>query len=141
MMMLAREYGRGPMPLARAAEEELLPLPYLEQLVAPLRREGLIVSHRGAHGGYELARRPEQIAMGEVVRALEGPIVPMGCAPEDPAHATCIRGEFCSAQLLWIRIRDAVAGALDGTTLSELVPERVDREVPSGVTLLSMAKS
>ena len=124
MMLLARAHGDGPLPLARVAESELLPLPYLEQLVAPLRRDGLVRSRRGAHGGYELARPPEEITMGEVVRALEGPIRPMICAPEDPAHVACFRGELCSAQLLWSRVRDAVAGALDSTTLAELVPER-----------------
>ena len=122
MMMLARQYGDGPVPLTKLAEDEALPLPYLEQLIAPLRRDGLVVSRRGARGGYELARSPESIVMGEVIRSVEGPIVPMMCAPEDPSHATCIRGEFCSAQLLWSRIRDAVAGVLDSTRLSELVP-------------------
>lgn len=122
MMMLARQYGEGPLPLAKVAQVELLPLPYLEQLVAPLRRDGLVVSHRGAHGGYELARRPEEITMGEVLRALEGPITPMMCAPEDESHAWCVRGEYCSAQVLWTRIRDAVSGVLDSTRLSELVP-------------------
>lgn len=121
MMLLARQYGEGPLPLARVAELEDLPLPYLEQLAAPLRRDGLIRSHRGVHGGYELARAPDQITMGEVVRSLEGPITPMACAPEDEAHATCVRGEFCSAQLFWGRIRDAVVEVLDTTKLSELV--------------------
>lgn len=122
MMMLARQYGQGPLPLAKVAETELLPLPYLEQLVAPLRRDGLIVSHRGFRGGYELSRSPETITMGEVLRSLEGPIMPMVCAPEDPQHMCCVRGEYCSAQLLWTRIRDAVAGVVDSTRLSELVP-------------------
>jgi Rrf2 family protein len=121
MMLLARQYGHGPLPLARMAELEELPLPYLEQLAAPLRRDGLIRSHRGTRGGYELARAPELITMGEIVRSLEGPIMPMVCAPEDPSHATCVRGEFCSAQALWARIRDAVAGVLDTTKLSDLV--------------------
>lgn len=132
MMMLARRHGDGPLPLVRVAELESLPLPYLEQLAAPLRRAGLLVSHRGAAGGYELARRPDAIRMGEIVRALEGPIVPMVCAPEDPAHATCIRGDYCSAQGLWARIRDAVAGVLDGTTLADLV---VDAPGPSRLPL------
>lgn len=125
MMLLARGYGDGPLPLARIAELEELPLPYLEQLAAPLRRDGLIRGHRGVRGGYELARSPELITMGEVVRSLEGPIMPMVCAPEDPDHATCLRGEYCSAQLLWARIRDAVAGVLDSTKLSDLAPAGV----------------
>ncbi|MDQ3928177.1 MAG: Rrf2 family transcriptional regulator, partial [Chloroflexota bacterium] len=133
MIKLARQYGEGPVPLAKLAETELLPLPYLEQLVAPLRRDGLVVSHRGVHGGYELARSPEEITMGAVLRSLEGPIVPMVCAHEDEDHATCLRGEYCSAQVLWTRLRDAVAGVLDSTRLSDLAPDRVfEREVTGG---------
>jgi DNA-binding IscR family transcriptional regulator len=48
--------------------------------------------------------------------------MPMVCAPEDEAHTTCVRGEYCSAQLLWTRIRDALANVLDSTILAELVP-------------------
>jgi len=122
MAHLARQYPGGPLPLSKVAEVEELPLAYLEQLTAPLRRDGLIRSHRGVRGGYALARDPSRITMGEVVRSLEGPIMPMVCAPEDEAHATCVRGEYCSAQLLWTRIRDALAGVLDSTMLSELIP-------------------
>ncbi|MDP9381705.1 MAG: Rrf2 family transcriptional regulator [Chloroflexota bacterium] len=136
MMLLARQYGDGPLPLARVAEIEELPLSYLEQLAAPLRRDGLIRSQRGAQGGYELARAPEFITMGEVVRSLEGPIMPMMCAPEDEAHATCVRGEFCSAQVLWSRIRDAVTGVLDTTKLSDLASPLAGRDTPGERTPL-----
>lgn len=121
MMMLGRQYGAGPLSLAKVAEVEDLPLPYLEQLVASLRRDGLVVSHRGVRGGYELAHPPTEITMGEVLRSLDGPIMPMVCATENQADVACIRGEFCSAQLLWLRIRDAVVDVLDSTRLSELV--------------------
>ena len=58
-----------------------------------LREAGLVVSTRGAHGGYELARPPEDITMGEVLRALEGPIAPMICATDDPEHARHLRSQ------------------------------------------------
>ena len=127
MIALARRYGEGPVPLAKVAETDEMPLPYLEQLAAPLRRDGLIASQRGVRGGYALARPPALISMGEVVRSLEGPITPMMCAPEDPSHAACVRGEFCTAQVLWARIRDAVAGVLDSTSLAELVEPATER--------------
>ncbi len=128
MMMLGRQYGNGPLSLARVSEAEELPLPYLEQLVAALRRDGLVVSHRGVRGGYELARPPDRITMGEVLRSLEGPIMPMVCATEDEAEMSCIRGEYCSAQLLWTRIRDAVVGVLDSTLLSDLLAQPAPSE-------------
>ena len=83
MVQLGRHYGAGPASLAEIAAEEELPRPYLEQLVMSLRDAGLVVSTRGARGGYELTRRPADIAMADVLRALEGPIAPMICATED----------------------------------------------------------
>ena len=125
MVQLARHFGTGPASLAGIAAEEDLPRAYLEQLVVSLREAALVVSTRGAHGGYELARSPDAITMGEVLRALEGPIAPMVCASDDPEHAiTCDRSARCTVSVLWVRVRDAVTGALDSMTLADLAPER-----------------
>jgi len=125
MVQLARHVGTGPASLAGIAAEEDLPRAYLEQLVVSLREAGLVVSTRGAHGGYELSRPPEQITMGQVMRALEGPIAPMICASDDPEHSTtCDRSARCTVSVLWVRVRDAVTGALDSMTLADLAPER-----------------
>jgi Rrf2 family cysteine metabolism transcriptional repressor len=126
MVQLGRHYGQGPASLAEIAAEEDLPRAYLEQLVMSLRDAGLVVSTRGAHGGYELAREPGEIRMSEVLRALEGPIAPMICATDDPEHAViCDRSSRCTVNLLWVRVRDAIAGALDGMTVADLVPPRI----------------
>ena len=126
MVQLGRHFGSGPASLAEIAAEEDLPRAYLEQLAMGLREAGLVLSTRGAHGGYELARAPQDIRMGEVLRALEGPIAPMFCASDDPEHATtCDRSASCTVNLLWVRVRNAIVGALDGMTLAELVPLRV----------------
>lgn len=128
MVQLGRHYGAGPASLAEIAAEEELPRPYLEQLVMSLRDAGLVVSTRGARGGYELTRPPAEIAMADILRALEGPIAPMICATEDdhPGHElACDRTARCSVNLLWVRIRDAISGTLAGMTLAELVPERI----------------
>jgi Rrf2 family protein len=130
MVQLGRHVGRGPASLAEIAAEEDLPRAYLEQLVVSLREAGLVTSTRGAHGGYELARPPETISMAEVLRALEGPIAPMMCASDDPEHATlCDRSARCTVNILWVRVRDAVAGALDSMTLADLVPPRTPSPV------------
>ena len=73
MVQLGRHHGTGPASLAEIAAVEDMPRAYLEQLAFVLRDAGLVVSTRGAHGGYELARPPEAIHMSEVLRALEGP--------------------------------------------------------------------
>jgi Rrf2 family transcriptional regulator, cysteine metabolism repressor len=123
MVQLGRHVGHGPASLAEIAAEEDLPRAYLEQLVMSLRDAGLVTSTRGARGGYELARPAGDIRMGEILRALEGPIAPMICATDDPEHGTtCDRSARCTVNVLWIRVRDAVSGALDSMTLADLVP-------------------
>ena len=126
MVQLARHYGTGPASLAGIAAEEDLPRAYLEQLVVNLREAGLVVSTRGAHGGYELGRPPQDIAMSEVLRALEGPIAPMICASDDPEHATtCDRSSRCTVNVLWVRVRDAITSTLDSMSLADLAPPRL----------------
>jgi Rrf2 family protein len=122
MAQLARRHGTGPASLTEIAEQEDLPRAYLEQLVISLRDEDLVRSTRGAHGGYELTRSPEKIVMGDVLRALEGPIAPMICVTDDPNHMTCERSGHCTVNFMWVRVRDAIAGALDSMTLADLVP-------------------
>ncbi len=125
MVQLGRRYGTGPASLAEIAADEDLPRAYLEQLVMSLRDADLVISTRGAHGGYELNRPPTDIRMSEILRALEGPIAPMVCATDDPEHATiCDRTARCTVNLLWVRVRDAISGALDSMTLADLVPQR-----------------
>jgi Rrf2 family protein len=131
MVQLGRHYGSGPASLAEIAALEDMPRAYLEQLAFVLRDAGLVVSTRGAHGGYQLARSPESILMSEVLRALEGPLAPMICATEDDAHDACARTSSCTVNYLWIRVRDAVAGALDGVTLADLVPQRIVEVQPA----------
>ena len=144
MVQLGRHYGTGPASLAEIAAAEDMPRAYLEQLAFVLRDAGLVVSTRGAHGGYQLAREPQAILMSEVLRALEGPLAPMICATDEPGHdLACDRTSSCTVNLLWIRVRDAVAGALDGVTLADLVPPRQialqPRPAPAETTTLEGA--
>jgi Rrf2 family protein len=126
MVQLGRRHGAGPVSLAEVAESEQLPLAYLEQLVARLRKSELVTSTRGAHGGYELARSPEAITMAEVVQALEGTVAPMQCLT-DPVTSRVLcnheldADESCATKLLWTRVHAGVNRALEQTTLAELV--------------------
>ena len=83
MVELGRQSPEQPTSLKAIADAEGLPLAYLEQVVARLRKAGLVMSARGAHGGYWLARPAEEIAMDEVVQALEGAIAPMECLVDE----------------------------------------------------------
>jgi Rrf2 family transcriptional regulator, cysteine metabolism repressor len=126
MVELGRTADSGPVSLAAVADAEQLPLSYLEHLVAKLRAADLVVSTRGAHGGYQLARPPEEIEMLEVVQALEGPITPMECFHEErEGKVLCSHegdgGRACATKVLWTRVQGGVTKALAGTTLAELV--------------------
>jgi Rrf2 family protein len=126
MVELGRSASSGPVALSAIAEAEMLPLSYLEHLVAKLRGAGLVTSTRGAHGGYRLARPADQIDMLEVVQALEGPIAPMECFHVEPeGRVLCSHegdeGRHCATKLLWTRVQGGVTKALTGTTLADLV--------------------
>jgi Rrf2 family protein len=126
MVALGRDALERPTSLKAIAASEGLPLSYLEHVVADLKRAGLVTSSRGAHGGYQLARPAEDIAMDEVVIALEGAIAPMECFVQVPTERVACshegdRGMSCSTRLLWMRVQGGVIRALQGTTLSELV--------------------
>lgn len=126
MVELGRQYGRPPTSLKAIAEAEGLPLSYLEHVVADLKRAGLVEATRGAHGGYRLERPPDEIAMDEVVTALEGTLAPMECFVSLPTQrVNCShevdRGHSCATKLLWTRVQGGVLRVLKGTTLAELV--------------------
>ncbi len=89
MVELGRQSPEHPTSLKAIADAEGLPLAYLEQVVARLKRAGLVMSARGAHGGYWLARPAEEIPMDEVVQALEGAIAPMECFVSRSHRARC----------------------------------------------------
>src|SRR3989442_10584227 len=123
MVDLARHYGERPRSLTDISQSEMLPLAYLEQLVKLLREADppLVISTRGAHGGYRLSRKPIDMTMGEIVRVLEGPIAPMICATEGEMTQICGFLDSCKTRYLWTKLRDVVARTLDSMTLADLV--------------------
>jgi FeS assembly SUF system regulator len=105
---------------ARAlAEETHLPLPVVSKLLKTLAREGVLASHRGAKGGYSLARRPETLSVAEIIRMLEGPIALTECGVHP---GQCAQETSCSVRAPWQRINEVIAGALQDVTLAELLP-------------------
>ncbi len=123
----SRQPRPQPVSLKVIAESESLPLAYLERIVALLKKAELVESTRGAHGGYRLARAPEDIRMDEVVLALEGAVAPMTCFVDDSDTGRVLcnheedKGHGCATKLLWMRVQGGVVRALQGTTLADLV--------------------
>ena len=99
---------------------------YLEQLMRKLRSAGLIVSGRGAQGGYKLARPANEISVGDVLRALEGSLEAVTCGGEDNS---CQGADLCVTKFVWERINSSIRDTVDSIKLSQLVEEsRLMRE-------------
>ena len=82
MVVLARRHGRGPVLIGDLAEEEAIPKKFLENILLGLKHRGLLHSRKGPHGGYQLARTPKQISVGEIIRALAGPLALVSCVSQ-----------------------------------------------------------
>jgi Rrf2 family protein len=135
MIALAHNYGSGPMSIAAVSKSSAIPTAYLEQLIGPLRRAGLVESKRGARGGYQLTRSPEHVTVGDVYRVMEGPVAPMDCVSENADDQTCPLIEGCETRPVWLKMRDAIAGTLDSMTLADLIEQSPRRQSPGTIVL------
>lgn len=119
---LARHYGDGPLQCAEIASRQKIPEAYLDQLLSSLRRAGIVRSVRGPHGGHELARPPDELTLGDVVIALEGPVVPQefvhGAASADDPD---VWAAACAVRDAWHAATEASQRVLDTTTIRQLV--------------------
>jgi Rrf2 family protein len=134
MVALAKNYGQGPMSIASVAKSSSVPPAYLEQLIGPLRRAGLVESKRGARGGYQLSRSPELMRVGEIYRVMEGPVAPMECVSEDLTEQTCPLIDGCETRPVWLKMRDAMVETIDSITLADLISQgqaRRERTLPT----------
>lgn len=119
MVDLAANGGQTtPVSLRDVAGRQQLSDKYLEQIVTPLSRAGLVRSVRGAGGGYLLTRTPEEYTVGDILRPLEGDLAPVECATDE---GYCDRCGDCVTVELWQEIHRAVSAVVDGTTLGDLV--------------------
>lgn len=124
---LAETYGSGVVQIREIARKEAIPGKFLEGILLELKHAGIVRSRRGIDGGYELAREPKEIMLGQVMRVLDGPLAPLGSAAElkelmksDPRQAG-----FYS---VLIGVRDAAAAILDQTTLADVVDHNAKLE-------------
>ncbi len=122
MFDLAQHYGPKPIPLKIVAKRQHLSVHYLEQLMAMLRKADLVRGIRGARGGYILTREPDQITVGDVIRALEGPIAPVYCVSEEEP-GVCDEADYCITRTVWAKLRDGIAAVIDSINLADLCRE------------------
>jgi Rrf2 family protein len=120
MLALVREHGQGPVLIGELAEQERIPKKFLETILLELKHRGLVQSRKGPHGGYQLGRTPERISVGEVIRALDGPLALVSCVSQT-AYAPCeecVTERDCAVRRIFQQVRDETARILDGTTLA-----------------------
>jgi Rrf2 family protein len=123
---LARRAGQGPVQCAEIAACQKIPEAYLDQLLSNLRRVGIVRSVRGPHGGHELARDPRQLTLGDVVTALEGPVVPHEFVHEPSSDAEGADWwAACAVRNAWLAATEASQRVLDQTTIQDLLEQQV----------------
>jgi Rrf2 family protein len=120
---LARRAGQGPVQCAEIAASQKIPPAYLDQLLSSLRRAGIIRSSRGPHGGHELARDPRELTLGDVVTALEGPVVPQEFVHGLEAEHSDWQ-DACAVRDAWLAAAEASQRVLDSTTIQSLVEQQ-----------------
>ena len=117
-----------PVSLTSIAARQEISSNYLEQLMAKLKRAGLVESIRGVNGGYRLARPADEISVGDVLRALEGELNPVeGAAIDSGKETHCTGSGTCVSKIVWKRINDSINNTVDSIYIGELVKESKDR--------------
>lgn len=122
VLFLAQQAGRGPILVSELSTRERIPKKFLESILLDLKRFGLLQSKKGKGGGYFLSRPPDQITVGQVVRALGGPLALTPCASQT-AYARCeecVDERTCGIRIAMKEVRDATSQILDNTTLAGL---------------------
>jgi Rrf2 family protein len=121
LLMLAKQMDGEPVMIAEIATTQQVPRKFLELILLELKRNGLVHSLRGRHGGYVLAKPPAEITFGRVVRLIDGPLAPVLCASMT-AYRRCEDCEdeaACAIRKVFREVRDATAAILDGESLAD----------------------
>jgi len=131
LLELAAKYGQDPTALVKGeyiAESQGIPVKFLEGILRQLRQSGIVASQRGAQGGYRLDRRPSEVTIAEVIRALDGPLAAVrGQRPEDLDYT----GTSTHLREVWIALRASMRHVLETITLADVVDNTMPGEVSS----------
>jgi Rrf2 family protein len=115
----------------RIAAAQGIPVRFLETIMVELRHAQIVESRRGTEGGYALARPPSEIALADVIRALDGPLASVGGTPPETLDYV---GSAGALREVWVATRAALRGILENTTLADVVLNQLPREVMTRVT-------
>ena len=124
MADLASRHDGESVKLNAIAKRQGISEHYLEQLIASLKKAGYVKSVRGARGGYHLNMPPEEISVGDILRALEGPLYPVGCISEEgDASSACGAADCvsCVAKPVWEKLYESMSDVVDSISLKDLI--------------------
>ena len=120
LLELALKYDGGlPVQVSEIAEKQKIPKKYLVQILVMLKSAGFVQSKRGVEGGYLLARPPAEITLGEVIRIVDGPLMPVKCSTVDDS-TTCELIPTCAIHPVWEDVREAISTIVDNITFEDL---------------------
>lgn len=117
LAQMAREPNRL-VTAPQLAQDSAVPLPTVAKVLKDLAREAVLVSERGVHGGYRLARPPAEISVLQIIRALEGPVALTACVDGSPG--SCDVESLCPMRGNWDRVNGAIRAALESVTLADM---------------------
>ncbi|MZQ86401.1 Rrf2 family transcriptional regulator [Paenibacillus sp. 5J-6] len=123
--------GQNPnewLAISELSQKTLVTEMYLEKIMLQLKKLNYVESRRGQHGGFRLMHTPEQVNLGEIIRRLEGPLAPMGCASLTK-YEPCELEAGCLLKPLWILIREVIAQVLEQTTLQNLLDGQFNLQI------------
>jgi Rrf2 family protein len=132
-LSLAGEAPGQPILIADLAERDGIPKKFLEIILLDLRNAGLLASRKGKGGGYFLAKPPQQIFVGQIVRLLDGPVAPVPCVSQTAYQpcSDCRDEPCCGIRMVMKDVRDAIAGIYDTTSLTDVLErQRTARSLP-----------
>jgi Rrf2 family protein len=119
---IAQELKHKLVQVSELAENEQLPVKFLEQILQVMREAGIVESRRGKFGGYRLAKPANKILIGEVVRLIDGPLAPISCVSQTAYEpCTCPDEAHCGLRMLMLDVRNAIADILDRYSLADVV--------------------
>jgi Rrf2 family protein len=127
-MVLARaaEAGSGPMKGEQIGTDQHIPVKYLENILSELRQGGIVRSQRGAEGGYWLARSPDEVAIADIIRAVEGPLATVR---GERAEELDYGDDAGALQEMWIAVRASLRSVLERVTLSDVIAAKLPKPV------------
>ena len=129
MFFLARQYKKNtePILISLIAKKERIPKKFLEIILLEMRKQGLLHSTMGKGGGYNLAKPPDKISLGQIIRILDGPLAAVTCVSITAYRRCdeCIDEKTCEIRRVMKQVRDATASILDETSLTQAMKSKI----------------